>query len=189
MATARPRLITADEFLAIEWPDSDVKAELSNGVIHVLRMMAGGSNEHSRIQRNVLVALDLALRGSGCSPHGSDLAVRTSDLDVRYPDVSVFCGHEDLEDDKVRAFDDPKLVVEVLSPSTRQKDFAEKLVEYRALLPLQHILYVDPEGQAAQLWTRTGPRSWNEEQCEVGSDIGLAHLGIKLSWHDIFARR
>ena len=189
MASAQPRLITADEFLAIEWPDSDVKAELDHGVIRVLRMMAGGSNAHSRVQRNILVALDLALRGTGCSPHGSDLAVRTTDLDVRYPDVSVFCGHVEEADDKIRAFDDPKLVVEVLSPSTRDKDLNEKLAEYRALSGLAHILYADPEAGSLRLWTRLSARGWRDEELEPGDEVDLSELGIRLAWTDIFARR
>ena len=189
MATVQPRLITADEFLAIEWDDSDVKAELDNGVIRIMRMMAGGSNEHSRVQRNILVALDLALRGTGCSPHGSDLAIRTTDLDIRYPDVSVFCGHSEAVDDKIRAFDDPKLVVEVLSPSTRDKDLTEKLEEYRALPKLAHILYADPDAESLRLWTRTGPRGWQDEELEAGADVHLSGLGIRVAWADIFARR
>lgn len=189
MATAQPRLITADEFLAIEWDDSDVKAELDNGVIRIMRMMAGGSAEHSRVQRNILVALDIALRGTGCSPHGSDLAVRTSDLDIRYPDVSVFCGHAEKDDDKVRAFDDPRLVVEVLSPSTRDKDLNEKLAEYQTLPKLAHILYADPDAETLRLWTRVSARAWRDEELLPGEEIELSELGIRLSWADIFARR
>ncbi len=189
MASASPRLITVDEFLAIEWDDSDVKAELDNGVIRIIRMMAGGSAAHSRIQRNVLVALDNALRGSGCSPHGSDMGIRTSDIALRYPDVSVFCGKGDIPDGKVLAFDDPKLVVEVLSPTTRDKDIAGKLPEYRQLASLDHILYIDPELETARLLTRTGPRGWNDEELAPNADVELSHLGVTLLWHDIFARR
>ena len=189
MASAAPRRITADEFLAIEWPESDAKAELDNGVIRIIRMMAGGSNAHSRVQRNILVALDVALRHSGCSPHGSDLAVRTSDFDIRYPDVSVFCGHLDRSDDKARAFDDPKLVVEVLSPSTRDKDMSDKLPDYLALPKLTEILYVDPELETITLWTRDSQGDWHDEQLKPKSDVNLAHLGVRLTWDVIFARR
>ena len=189
MASASPRLITVDEFLAIEWDDSDVKAELDHGVIRIMRMMAGGSAAHSRVQRNVLVALDIALRGSGCSPHGSDMGVRTSDVALRYPDVSVFCGKGEMPDERILAFDDPKLVVEVLSPTTREKDVLNKLPEYRELASLDHILYIDPEAAAIRLLSRTSPRGWNDEEITVGSDIVLSLLKVTLLWGDIFAHR
>jgi Uma2 family endonuclease len=154
-----------------------------------MQMMSCGSAAHSRIQRNVLVALDNALRDSGCSPHGSDMGVRTSDIALRYPDVSAFCGKGALPDVNIRAFDDPKLVVEVLSPTTRDKDISVKLPEYREIGALNHILYIDPEPESVRLLTRTGPRSWHDETIEPHADVELVQLGITLYWRDIFAHR
>ena len=186
MATAQPYRITVEDFLAIEWDDPDARAELDNGVIS---MMAGGSTVHNRVQRNVLVALDLALRGTGCSPYGSDMGIRTSAIALRYPDVTVLCGKEDVSDDKRQAHDDPRLVVEVLSPSTRDKDHTVKLPEYRTIASLDHILFIDPDTEGVRHLSRTGPRAWNDEEVERGADVLLRHLGVALTWHDIFERR
>jgi Uma2 family endonuclease len=41
--------------------------------------MAGGSPLHSSIASDVLVALSIALRGSGCRANNSDLRVRIAD--------------------------------------------------------------------------------------------------------------
>jgi Uma2 family endonuclease len=188
MATAQPRLITADEFLAIEWDDSDAKAELDNGVIRIMRMMAGGNADHSRVQGNIFAALREKLRGTGCRPHGSDMAVLMHDYSIRYPDVSVYCGRSGREDGKRQAFDDPKLVVEVLFPGTRRQDLENKLPEYSALQSLDAILYVDPDEESVRLMTRTSNANWRSEFVEPGKDVPLHALGVILSWTDIFAR-
>ena len=187
MATAATRLLTVDEFLSIQFRfDEDVapRIELDNGKILA---MAGGSALHSMVQGNIFGALLRTLRGSGCRPHGPDMGVRTNDLSLRYPDVSVFCGHQNPEDAKLRYFDDPKLIVEVLSPSTRRKDEGIKLIEYHSLTSLDAILYVDPDARTVRLWTRTEPGGWQDADIPVGSDIELNALGVTLSWEELFA--
>jgi hypothetical protein len=75
------RLIDAEEFLDIDF-DSDRKAELDGGVI---RMMAGGTRAHARVQANLMRVLGNLLRGSGCRPYGSDMAIKTDAYSVQFP--------------------------------------------------------------------------------------------------------
>ncbi len=187
MATAAPEpyLITVEQFLAIVWDDSDAKAELDNGVI---RMMAGGSGAHGRIQSRLIGTLFAKLRGTGCTPYGSDTGLRTHDLSLRYPDISVYCGRDGPDNDHLQAFDDPKLVVEILSPSTKRRDIERKLPEYRAVPGLRHILYIDPETETVRLFTRTGLRAWNEAEFSDGEQVELTEFGFALVWSDIFGR-
>lgn len=134
------RLLTAEEFLRIDF-GPDMKAELDNGII---RMMAGGTRDHARIQANLTIVLGNALRGSGCRPYGSDMAVRTHDRSVRYPDLTIDCGGpDDRPDDLVLS--DPRVVIEVLSPSTRDTDLKVKKDEYRAIPGVDTIAFVDLE--------------------------------------------
>ncbi len=177
-------LLTVDEFLRIDF-GPEKKAELSNGVI---RMMAGGTGQHNRLQRNVLRVLGNALIGSGCSPYGSDMGVRMHDLSLRYPDVSVFCGRDSEENDKRREFDDPQIVVEVLSPSTRDEDVAVKLPEYKAVASMQTILFIDPDTGAMRLLQRTGPAAWNDAELAAGSPVPLPQFGLTLEYDEIFSR-
>ena len=184
MATLAKRLITVDEFLDIEFP-SDTRFELDNGVI---KMMAGGLAVHARIQGRVFVALANKLRGTGCEPMGPDMGVKAHDLSLRYPDISVFCGREGAENDKLKAFDDPKIVVEVLSPSTRQDDIRIKLPEYRTIKSLNAILYLDPEDKTVHLETRDPTRGWTVTTPEIGQSVTLPLHDITLTWDDIFSR-
>ena len=189
MASIVPKLLTVDEFLAIQWDSSDTKAELDNGVIRIIRMMAGGTADHSRVQGNIFASLFEKLRGTNCRPHGPDMAVLVDEYSVRYPDASVFCGRNRPDDGKRKAFDDPKLVVEVLSPGTRDHDFDIKLAEYREIASLEAILYVDPDPntETIQLFTRTKGEEWHDAKIPTNNDVSLPSLLISLTWAEIFA--
>lgn len=177
-------LLTVQEFLEIDF-GPERKAELSNGVI---RMMAGGTAVYNRIQRNILFLLTAALRGSGCSPYGSDMGVRMHDFSLRYADVSVFCGRDGPENDRRREFDDPKMVVEILSPSTQDEDVNVKLPEYKSIATMQTILFIDPDNGAMRLLQRKGPASWNDAELAPNSPVPLPEYGVTLAYDDIFAR-
>lgn len=177
-------LLTAEQFLEIQFP-SDVKAELDNGVI---RMMAGGSRAHARVQRNILVALGNALLGSGCQPFGSDFAVETASGSVRYPDVSVDCGEESDANDADRVLTDPRVIVEVLSPTTRRSDEGVKLNEYRALPSVDTIALVDPDAGRLRVLQRTGPDAWSDVTFREQGDLVLPSLGVTVSHAAIFTR-
>lgn len=177
MATSvSQRLLTADEFLRIDF-GPDLKAELDNGVI---RMIAGGSRRHNRIQVNLLVALGSRLRGSGCRRNGSDMGIRTHDGSVRYPDVSISCGPEAPEDDADRALDEPRVIVEVLLPSTAGHDRGFKVPEYQALASVELIALIDPDRERLHIFQRTGrrPDVWSEIIHVDPADLDLPALGV-----------
>jgi len=185
MATTYPMstLLTVEDFLEIDFGDK--KAELDNGVI---RMMAGGTGSHARVQGNIISFLRTALRGSGCRPYGSDMGVRAHDLSLRYPDVSVFCGRDTPDNDALKTFDDPRMIVEILSPSTASDDLRIKLPEYRTIASIETILFVDPDTGTMRLLQRTGAASWTDAELPVGSDVPLPTFGLTMPNSEIFSR-
>ncbi len=176
-------LLTARDFLEIDFGER--KAELDNGVI---RMMAGGSARHARVSGNIFLALANRLRGTGCTPYNSDMATRTHDLSVRYPDISVFCGRDSAEDDDRKAFDDPRVLVEVLSAGTARTDLRVKLYEYQALPSVDTILFVDIATERLRIVQRTGPHGWSDVTHDDPVDVALPALGIVLPHDEMFAR-
>lgn len=186
-SSAQPRLLTVEEFLQIDF-GPDLKAELDNGVV---RMMAGGTRAHDRLQINLIVALGRRLEGTDCRPSGSDMGVRVHDNSLRYPDVSVTCGRDGEEDDKVRTIDDPKVIIEVLSPSTEDHDRKVKLDEYKATASVATIAYINPDLQRMDVWQRTGrdPDSWSEVVHTRPADLELPSLGLIIPHAEIYRRR
>lgn len=176
-------LLTAEEFLEIDFGER--KAELDNGVI---RMMAGGMARHARVQGNILVALSSRLRGTGCTPYNSDVAAQTHDRSIRYPDVAIYCGHDGAEDDESKAFDDPRIIFEVLSAGTARTDLRVKLEEYRAMDSVDTIVFVDIAAERVRIVQRTAAHGWNDVAHEKPQDVMLPSLDVTISHDEIFAR-
>lgn len=156
------------------------KAELEEGIIF---MMAGGSPEHALVAARLIRKLGNALDGSGCEPVGSDMGLRTADQTLRYPDVSIYSGPVRGPDDPART--DPRVVIEVLSPSTAEHDQRVKLVEYRGLPGVNEILLVDPITGAVRIVRRTEDGGWSDRWLRGGEDIEFATFDVSFSRADI----
>lgn len=124
--TIRARM-TTEEFFA--WQQGqDRNYELVDGIpVMPLKSMTGATDRHDRITVNAIVALGTKLRGKPCRPKTSDTSVLTW-RGTRRPDVQVECGKPD---PRSMAADDPRLVIEILSPSTMRYDRFQKLAEYQ----------------------------------------------------------
>ena len=186
MATAfETYRISAEQFLAIEFGPEE-KVELDNGFI---RMRSGGTGAHSRVQVNLIIALGTRLRGTGCRAFNSDMAVRTHDLSVRYPNVSVYCGDQSSpERDKEKAFTDPRVVIEVLSPTTSLHDQRIKLGEYQDIPSVDTVVFVDPDTERLRVVQRTGAQGWIDSWLSQGSEVVLPSLSLTIAHDEIFAR-
>src|SRR5688572_25434080 len=117
-----PRRYTIQEYLRMEY-DAEQRHEYYDGEIVA---MAGGTPPHSLIITNILAGLHTRLRGSPCRVYESNLRVRVPHSRLyAYPDATVVCGatQHDLEDAKRQTITNPKVIVEVLSPSTEHLDY------------------------------------------------------------------
>ncbi|GJE26786.1 Uma2 family endonuclease [Methylobacterium organophilum] len=175
--------MTPEEFFA--WQSTqDGLYELVDGVpVPHVKMMAGASAQHDRTVVNIIISLGVQLRGSGCRPTTDDLALRTGIATIRRPDVTVECG--DLVRDSYESRL-PRLVVEVLSPSTTNIDRFRKLDEYRRHPSLASILLVETRFPSAVLYRRAG-EGWAEESFEaLDAVIDLPAIGARLALTDIY---
>jgi Uma2 family endonuclease len=133
--------------------------------------MAGGSPEHARIAANISSALVTQLANRRCAIFSSDLRVRVPATGLAtYSDVSVVCGQLELdpEDFTRHTVTNPKVVIEVLSPSTESYDRGEKLAHYQQLASLEEVVLVATEKQRIDVWRRT-PEGWRSQQVEQGT--------------------
>lgn len=117
------------------------------------------------------------------------MGVRVTDTDVRYPDVSVYCGNPATpEREQARVFIDRVVIVEVLSASTVRVDEGETLGQYRALPSVDTIVFVDPENETSRVVQRLGPTSWRDDLFAQPHDVALPAVGVTIPHGDIFAR-
>ena len=178
------RPITADEFLEMDF-GTDKRFELHRGVIY---MMAGGSEPHAWVQGNIFSWLRTQLRGTRCRPYGPDMAMRISEIDVRYPDISIYC-HQPLRDALTQAklLDNPTVVIEILSPSTAMFDQGTKLEEYQAVASIRTIAFVDTSNEMCRTVERTDT-GWFDQTFSGQRGVPIPALSLTIPHAEIFAR-
>ena len=184
MAEPELRRMSQDEFFA--WQErQDRLYELVDGIpLLPLKMMTGASQAHDRVVVNIIAALHRQLRGTPCRPTTDDLAVRIPAGNVRRPDVSVECGQAGRRELAVR---EPRVVIEVLSPSTMSFDRIRKLPEYQTIASVAHILLVDTEAPRIDLLSREPDGGWVQSQhdgLDTRIDLPAIHASLELA--DVF---
>lgn len=181
---AEKRRMTADEYLAFERA-SEEKHEFADGEIFA---MSGGTYEHSIIAQAFGAMLRTALAGRKCSVPNSDMKVQIPATDkFVYPDAAVVCGRPQFKDDKRDVLLNPKIIVEVLSPSTEAYDRGDKFTNYRTIPALMHYIMAAQDKPYVEVYTRQENGSWNLVEYRAGGIIELSALECSLEVDQIYA--
>lgn len=184
-ALKKPISISIADYLAGE-ELGDVKHEYLGGSVHA---MAGGSNQHNAIAVNAVGFLLSRLRGKSCRPYNSDTKVRIEYPDhtrFYYPDAMVVC-HPNPATDHFQ--DQPVVVVEVLSDSTRRTDLGEKRDAYLTIPSLKALLFVEPDRPEVILHRRK-PEGGFDIEVHSGTDavIPLPEIDASLPLAELYER-
>ena len=146
--------------------------------------MVGGRRVHGRVVANLTSALINALRGSPCQVFAESMKVQPADDTILYPDVFVTCDAADLRTDQI--FRAPKLVIEVLSPSTQAYDRGLKFAVYRRLPSLQEFILVDPDTRRVEGFRRNAQDQWVLYDMSDGPALEAASVGCTVPMADVF---
>ncbi len=119
LALTKPKSVTPAQYLALE-EVATTKSEYFRGEIF---MMAGGSPNHNRIAGNIFAEFNVGLRGRRCEVFNSDqrLLVNGNGL-YTYPDAMIVCGKIEFADPNRQVITNPTVIVEGLSPATKNYD-------------------------------------------------------------------
>ena len=115
---------------------SPVKHEYVAGRMYA---MTGISDVHNLIAGNIYSLLRNHLKGTPCQVFMADVKAKLAEADAfYYPDVMVSCEIPPHPYYRQQ----PKLIVEVLSPTTARHDLGEKRINYQTLDSLQDYILV-----------------------------------------------
>jgi Uma2 family endonuclease len=197
MATSTaPVKISFDEYLELE-AAAKFKSEYRSGEVFA---MAGGTPAHSELQGSI-ISLLRQNKPKGCRVFTADLKIFAPAVNEGlYPDASLVCGDLEFYPGRQDVILNPMLVVEVLSPSTRDYDLGMKASFYRTIPSLATLLFVDSERRWVQRQTRqshgSNPGSnpghqWSlTEFADPGQTVwtdGNHHITIADIYHEILA--
>ena len=124
--------LTPEEYLEFERA-ADSRHEYVDGVIYE---MAGESLAHSQVCINIAREISLFLKGTSCQALSPNMKVRAETKGMfAYPDLSIVCGEPTFSDSQRDVLLNPKVIIEVLSPSTQRYDQTKKFFRYRKEIP------------------------------------------------------
>ena len=152
-------------------------------------LMSNPTETHEQLAANIGAPLKLAMNKRGCRTYQGGIRVQADGnvhgINKFRPDVVVRCGPRGTG----TCITDPVVVVEVLSPSTMEKDRGHKLRFYKSLPTMQHILLVYGEEMRVEHWSRAD-EGWNmafhtrsDEVVALGAvefEIGLREIYFDL---------
>lgn len=185
---------TPAEYLAMEQA-AEYKSEYYGGEIFA---MSGGTADHSVIAVRFIAELSQHLDPKPCRVFNSDmrLLVKRSGL-YTYPDAMVVCGKIQFVERRKDALTNPRLIVEVLSESTRDYDRGAKFNFYKQIPSLQEYALVESENARVEVYRRVanpsaGQDLWTMDMSEgldsviqlqsVECEIPAAQIYAKVTW-------
>ncbi len=183
MGEPETKRMTKPEFL--EWQQRQDKLyELVDGVPFLpMKMLTGASSNHDRTVVNAIISLGNRLRGKPCRPTTDDIAVDIPAGGYRRPDVTVECGKPGPRDTTAA---EPRVVIEVLSPSTMGFDRFRKLEEYKTVPSIQVVLIVDTEKPQVVVHRRVAG-AWTFEAVEgLAQTIRLPEIDADLPMAELY---
>lgn len=172
----QPQKMTIEEYLAWE-PLQELRYEYENGEVIA---MTGGSIPHNDIALNLYTALRPHLRARGCRVNVSDVKVQmTPQSAYYYPDVVVSCDPQDINSRKF--IQNPKIIVEVLSPGTTNRDKGEKFTNYLKIPSLQEYLLINSESISVERYCRGEGKMWLYYPYTEGDVITLSSIDFEIA--------
>lgn len=182
-AIPQPRY-TLEQYLARERV-AEEKSEFYQGQIFA---MAGGSPRHNTISLNTATALKGLLRGSPCRPFSSDQRFRVPANGLStYPDVAIVCGEQQRDAHDHDALVNPRVIFEVLSPSTENYCRGKKFDLYRELESLREYILITQESAQIERFVRQEDNSWLLTVIKgLTAQLEIATVGCALPLSEIY---
>jgi Uma2 family endonuclease len=148
-----------------------------------------GKPTHGRITANTITAIASRLSTTNCAVYSSSLRVCVDGKSAyAHPDLSVVCGTLEYTDDTRDTVTNPKVIVEVLSPSTLNYDLGPKARLYWKIATLTDLLFVDQKKVWIEYWFRAPAGKWDSQLWESLDDIvRIASIASEIPVKEIYA--
>ncbi len=168
-----------DDYLALEARTGE-RHELVEGVAYA---MVGGTEAHNLVAMNLAAALHGVRGPCRVFQQGMKLRIRTATADnFFYPDVMLCC---DPADDAPGWKERPRLIAEVLSPSTERVDLGEKLLRYQAIPGL--VEYLAIQSVRAEAFVFRAGDGWRRRAADLDAGLALESADLALDFDLLYA--
>lgn len=166
---------TVAEYLTMD-EIADHKSEFHDGEVFPV---VDASEAHAILTVNAGAALVRALK-PGCVAQAAP-RIQASASRYVYPDVAVVCGKSEYA---ANSLTNPKLIVEVLSPSTADYDSGGKFKLYQLLPSFEEYLLIAQDRPRVDYFRRVSPGHWSlqiAEGLDASLELAIADTPLLLS--------
>ncbi|MCX7903487.1 MAG: Uma2 family endonuclease [Caloramator sp.] len=178
-----PKKYSYEEFLSLT---KDKRAEFIDGEIYLL---ASPSFEHQMVISKLNIELMNYFKNTDCIPILSPFDVifengSTGEINVVQPDLTIICDKENITDKGYKGV--PKLIIEVLSPSTASIDYIKKMSLY-AKFNVEEYWIINPRNKTLQIFILERDL-YIEHAALTSEDIvnSYSFKGLSIKLKDIF---
>jgi Uma2 family endonuclease len=176
--------MTVQEYFQLDYTVPNEKYEYQDGII---RLREGATVAHCEITGSIRVTFKHNNRRASCIMFGSDLRVQVAEDCYFFPDLTVTCDTADRHprNELIRS---PRMVVEVLSPSTEQADRTDKLKAYQQCATIQEIVLIDQFSPHVEVYRRDEEieTEWSRAVYEEGEEVALESVDVFLTMDEIY---
>jgi Uma2 family endonuclease len=183
MATLPRTYLTPEQYLEIERA-AEFRSEYLNGEMFA---MSGATARHNGITNNIGRALYPQIKGR-CNYFTTDLRLFVPATGLfTYPDLMVICGPIEFESDRQDIVKNPRLIIEVLSPSTASYDRGEKFLHYRSIPALQDYVVIAQDSVRAEHWSRQPDNAWVlREYTSLQETFHIASVNVDIALSAVY---
>ena len=186
MSSVPMNSMTEAEYLQYE-ESSEVRHEYYRGQIFA---MAGATANHSWITDSLIMALRHRLADAECRPYSRDMRVYIEGSGLyTYPDVVIACPPE-FKDDRTDTLMNPKVIMEVLSPTTEAYDRGRKFDLYRSAVTLeQYVLVAQDLPRVISYVRQTDGVAWLMSPLDgLGATLQIPSLATSIPLAEVYHR-
>lgn len=181
----KPRL-SPEQYLATERA-AEFRSEFFRGEMFA---MVGASRKHNLIALSFASEIRQQLKDRNCEVYQSDMRVKVSKTGLyTYPDVVVACDQPRFEDKQVDTLLNPRVVVEVLSPSTELWDRGKKFEHYRTIESLREYVLIAQDHVLVERFAINAEGQWALFDYRTLDDtLVLDSISCRIKLSEIYAR-
>lgn len=183
LATSPPPRVSFEAYYEAE-QKAQTRSEFLDGVV---RPMAGASPGHIVVVASLEDVVGPPLRKvGGCRRLGQDTQIPIPEHNVfTYPDAVIACPPQFAAKPR-GALLNPKVIFEVLSPSTEAYDRGDKFRYYRSLETLEEYVLISVKEPLVEVFPRAS--SWGVQTYEgVDAVARLESVGLDLPLRELYA--
>jgi Uma2 family endonuclease len=176
-------MISVEEYLALDRA-AELPREYHDGEMFPMEAV---TVKHGRITANTIRRLSERLDGKPCRVLNAPVRVRVRPTKFVYPDILVVCGKVDVTDEAQDTVTNPKVIVEVLSPSTAGYDYGGKFALYRRLPSFEEYVLIAQDEPRIEVFRKNSDGHWVLYSYEgLESDVRVETLNIDLPLAEIY---